>query len=402
MSALDRVQVLTDQGACGELSQDDDRDYLFRYGIGMPVTAQISLTMAVRDMPFLHRTLHPVFQMNLPEGYVLEQLRHRLAKTTTLNPMLLLALTGSGSPIGRVRVHSPALDTLLDRSAMPRGERLAELLAWDGAEDLFSQLVDKYILRAGISGIQPKVLVPEDMASDPKATLLMPELIVKAGREDFPGLAINEFLCMDAARRAGMPVPEFFLSDNHKLFVMRRFDRGEHQQPLGFEDMAVLTGVGTEDKYNASYEKIARAIRLFCAPEQVQSSLRQFFDIVALSCMVGNGDAHLKNFGLLYADPLGADATLSPAYDIVNTTAYIPEDSLALTLAGSKSLFRSRLGILDLAKTCDVLEPRRRLRELIAAVEASLSANAVLAEEVPHVAAAMAHANGAFRQTFAG
>jgi len=402
VSALDRVQVLTDQGACGELSQDDDRDYLFRYGIGMPVTAQISLTMAVRDMPFLHRTLHPVFQMNLPEGYVLEQLRHRLAKTTTLNPMLLLALTGSGSPIGRVRVHSPALDTLLDRSAMPRGERLAELLAWDGAEDLFSQLVDKYILRAGISGIQPKVLVPEDMASDPKATLLMPELIVKAGREDFPGLAINEFLCMDAARRAGMPVPEFFLSDNHKLFVMRRFDRGEHQQPLGFEDMAVLTGVGTEDKYNASYEKIARAIRLFCAPEQVQSSLRQFFDIVALSCMVGNGDAHLKNFGLLYADPLGADATLSPAYDIVNTTAYIPEDSLALTLAGSKSLFRSRLGILDLAKTCDVLEPRRRLRELIAAVEASLSANAVLAEEVPHVAAAMAHANGAFRQTFAG
>jgi serine/threonine-protein kinase HipA len=401
VSALDRVQVLTDQDACGELSQDDDRDYLFRYGIGLSVKAQISLTMAVRDMPYLHRTLHPVFQMNLPEGYVLEQLRHRLAKTTTLNPMLLLALTGSGSPIGRVRVQSPALDTLLDRGAIPRGERLADLLAWDGAADLFTQLVDKYILRAGISGIQPKVLVPEDNAADPKATLLMPELIVKAGREDFPGLAINEFLCMDAARRAGMPVPEFFLSDNHKLFVMRRFDRGEHQQPLGFEDMAVLTGVGTEDKYNASYEKIARAIRLFCAPERVQSSLRQFFDIVALSCMVGNGDAHLKNFGLLYADPLGADATLSPAYDIVNTTAYIPEDSLALTLAGSKSLFRSRLGILDLAKTCDVVEPRKRLRELIAAVEASLSANAVLAEEVPQVAAAMAHASGAFRQTFA-
>jgi serine/threonine-protein kinase HipA len=402
VSAFDRVEVLTDQRACGELSQDVDRDYLFRYGIGMPVEAQISLTMAVRDMPYLHRTLHPVFQMNLPEGYVLEQLRHRLAKTTTLNPMLLLALTGSGSPIGRVRVQSPALDTLLDRGAMPRGERLADLLAWDGAADLFTQLVDKYILRAGISGIQPKVLVPEDRAADPNATLMMPELIVKAGREDFPGLAINEFLCMDAARRAGMPVPEFFLSDNHKLFVMRRFDRGEHQQPLGFEDMAVLTGVGTEEKYNASYEKIARAIRLFCAPQQVRSSLRQFFDIVALSCMVGNGDAHLKNFGLLYADPLGGDAALSPAYDIVNTTAYIPEDSLALTLAGSKSLFRSRLGILDLAKTCDVVEPRKRLRELVAAVEASLSANAVLAEKVPQVAAAMAQASGAFRQTFAG
>ncbi|MGI4836904.1 MAG: type II toxin-antitoxin system HipA family toxin [Janthinobacterium lividum] len=401
MSELDRVRVLTAQGACGELSQGRDGDYLFRYGIGVPDEAQISLTMAVRDMPYLNRTLHPVFQMNLPEGYVLEQLRHRLAKTATLDPMLLLALTGSGSPIGRVQVQSPALDALLDRGVMPRGERLADLLAWDGAEDLFTQLVDKYILRAGISGIQPKVLVPEDMTADPKATLLTPELIVKAGREDFPGLAINEFLCMDAARRAGMPVPAFFLSDNRKLFVMRRFDRDKHQQPLGFEDMAVLTGVGTEQKYGASYEKIARAIRLFCAPEQVQSSLRQFFDIVALSCMVGNGDAHLKNFGLLYTDPLGADAKLSPAYDIVNTTAYIPEDSLALTLDGSKSLFRSRLGILALAKTCDVVEPRQRLRDLIAAVEASLSANAALAGQVPQVAAAIAHCTGLFRQTFA-
>lgn len=402
MKAIDRVQVFSAQEPSGELSQDGDRDYLFRYGIGVDAGAQVSLTMAVRDMPYRFRALHPLFQMNLPEGYVLEQLRHRLAKTTPLNPMLLLALTGSGSPIGRVRVQSSALDTWLDRGAVPQGERLADLLAWDGTQDLFTELVDKYILRAGVSGVQPKVLVPEEMAADPKATLLTPELIVKAGREDFPGLAVNEFLCMDAARRAGMPVPEFFLSDNRKLFIMRRFDRDALQQPLGFEDMAVLTGVGTEEKYNASYEKIARAIRLFCAPEQVGTSLRQFFDIVALSCMVGNGDAHLKNFGLLYADPLGADARLSPAYDIVNTTAYIPEDSLALTLSGSKSLFQSRLGILDLAQACDVAQPRQRLRELTEAVEASLSANAGFADELPHIFAAIRYANGLFRQTFPG
>jgi serine/threonine-protein kinase HipA len=400
MNPLDRVQVSTPQGASGELSVDADQSYLFRYGLGVPDEAQVSLTMAVRDLPYAFRTLHPLFQMNLPEGYVLEQLRNRLAKTTPLSPMLLMALTGSGSPIGRISVQAPALDALLQRGPMPQGERLASILSWDGAEDLFAQLVDKYILRAGISGIQPKVLVPEDMAADPKATVLMPELIVKAGREDFPGLAINEFVCMDAARRAGMPVPEFYLSDNRQLFVMRRFDRDAQQQPLGFEDMAVLTGVGTEEKYNASYEKIARAIRLFCASEHVGHSLRQFFDIVALSCIVGNGDAHLKNFGLLYTDPLGADARLSPAYDIVNTTAYIPEDSLALTLAGSKSLFQSRLGIIDLAQVCEVHQPHQRLRGLIEAVEASLLANEALADEAPKVFEAIRYASGLYRNSF--
>ncbi|MFX6420794.1 HipA domain-containing protein, partial [Acinetobacter baumannii] len=85
-------------------------------------------------------------------------------------------------------------------------------------------------------------------------------------------------------------------------------------------------------------------VRLFCASEQVQASLAQLFAMVSLSCIVGNGDAHLKNFGLLYSDPTQRDARLAPAYDIVNTTAYIPEDVLALELAGNKSFFASRAG----------------------------------------------------------
>ena len=54
-----------------------------------------------------------IFQMNLPEGYVLEQLRNRLAKTVNVDPMLLLALSGSSSPIGRVQVRSETVDILL-------------------------------------------------------------------------------------------------------------------------------------------------------------------------------------------------------------------------------------------------------------------------------------------------
>ena len=92
--------------------------------------------------------------------------------------------------------------------------------------------------------------------------------------------------------------------------------------------------------------------------KHVRTSLDQLFDSVALSCIVGNGDAHLKNFGLLYSEPTQRDARLAPAYDIVNTTAYIPEDVLALDLAGNKSLFASRQGLLEFAHTCEIERPR--------------------------------------------
>ena len=172
-----------------------------------------------------------------------------------------------------------------------------------------------------------------------------------------------------------MAVPEFYLSANAKLFVMRRFDRDEQLNPIGFEDMAALMGLGAEQKYSKSYSAIAKAIRLFCPAQQVQNSLAQLFAIVTLSCIVGNGDAHLKNFGLLYSDPTQRDARLAPAYDIVNTTAYIPEDVLALTLAGNKSMFASRQGLLDFAETCGVAQPGEIIRKQLQALDDFASFN---------------------------
>jgi serine/threonine-protein kinase HipA len=86
MKPLDRVRIHTPQGESGELSLADSGDYLFRYGLDARPGSQISLTMAVRDAAFTSRTLHPVFQMNLPEGYVLGQLRNRLANPPPSTP----------------------------------------------------------------------------------------------------------------------------------------------------------------------------------------------------------------------------------------------------------------------------------------------------------------------------
>lgn len=393
------LTVATPEGSSGKILLSGE-DYLYRYQEDATAQASVSLLMPVRAEEYRHRSLHPIFQMNLPEGFVLEQLRNRLAKIVTVDPMLLLALSGSSSPIGRVMVSSKAVDALLARQHFA-GERLEEILTWDGTEDIFTGLVDKYILRAGISGVQPKVLVPEQFDSAPQRfTSKTSELIIKSGREEFPKLAINEFLCMSIAKEAGIPVPEFYLSDNAQLFVMRRFDRDAQLDPIGFEDMAALMGLSAEQKYSKSYAAIAKAIRLFCPAGHVQGSLEQLFAIVALSCIVGNGDAHLKNFGLLYSNPLLRDARLAPAYDIVNTTAYLSEDSLALDLAGNKSFFASRQGILDFAQVCDVAQPAEVIRRQLEAFERVLNRSSDLCEQAPHVVAAIRKSAAPFMQTF--
>ncbi|MFP3406419.1 Serine/threonine-protein kinase HipA [compost metagenome] len=393
------LRVATPGGESGTVFSSAD-DYLFRYREDASAHAAISLLMPLRLDEYRHRELHPIFQMNLPEGYVLEQLRNRLAKVVNVDPMLLLALSGSSSPIGRVAVSSSEVDALLRRQQFP-GERLDEILAWDGAEDIFAGLVDRYILRAGISGVQPKVLVPEDQSDAPQRfTSKTSDLIIKSGRDEFPGLAINEFLCMSVAKEVGIPVPEFYLSDNAKLFVMRRFDRDGQLNPIGFEDMAALMGLSAQQKYSKSYAAIAKAIRLFCPQDHVQGSLAQLFAMVSLTCIVGNGDAHLKNFGLLYSDPSQRDARLAPAYDIVNTTAYIPEDVLALDLGGNKSLFASRQGLMDFAVTCDVARPKEIICEQLQALEQVLARSAELCEQAPDVVRAIRQSAGPFISTF--
>jgi serine/threonine-protein kinase HipA len=398
---IDRLRVGTPQGGSGVLAKTDE-GYLFGYHADAPRAAEISLLMPHRLQQYTSRELHPIFQMNLPEGYVLERLRQRLAKATAIDPMLLLALTGRDAAIGRV--HVGALPELVEALAPTdqdgRGERLAQILAWDGAENLFEELARRYLFRTGVSGVQPKLLVPEARELDGKVSLATTDLIVKSGGTDYPGLAVNEFVCMSIARRAGIPVPEFFLSGNRQLFVMRRFDRTPDGRALGFEEMAVLMAKGADQKYEGSYEQVARFVSLFCSPDHRLPALRQLFDQIALSCILGNGDAHLKNFGVLYDDPTSQDVWFSPAYDLICTTAYIPDDSLALTLGGSKSLFASRVHLMDFARRCEVGSPRDRIHALLHAVEQGIDEHRALLDEEPVVREGIRQAFEGFASRF--
>ncbi|WP_066342343.1 type II toxin-antitoxin system HipA family toxin [Azohydromonas lata] len=391
-----QLQVHAPQGWCASLSHDASGYWLSTPGT--QPTTEVCLSMPHRARPYESRELPPIFQMNLPEGRVLEAIRYRLAKTTAVDPMLLLSLTGAKAPIGRLRCLLDN-DSAKDGVAEP-GESLAQILAWDGAQDLFDELFDKYVMSSGISGVQPKVLVPEATLKGGKVTTLTNNLIVKSGQDEFPHLAVNEFVCMSIAREAGLRTPEFFLSDNRQLFVMRRFDRTADGAPLGFEDFAVLTGRTPLQKYEGSYEMVAKAVRLYADAAHLRRSLRELFSSVALSCMLGNGDAHLKNFGLTYTWPGSGDVQLSPAFDIVNTTLYLPGDTLALKLAGGKSIFAARLGLVDLARACEVSDPAAVIDTLIEAAHVVVFTHHDLLKEAPGLEEALMHGVHQFEQGF--
>lgn len=307
----------------------DQRQYVFAYDqAAESPAAQVSLTMPVRLESWLSRDLHPVFQMNLPEGALLEAIRRAIAKLAGEDDLTILRVTG-GNQIGRNRFSLPE-DTA--PGMVETAESLDDLLSYPETEELFHDLLSKYALRSGVSGVQPKVM----LNATERGTATVGGYIVKSWGADYPQLAANEFFCMTAAKRAGLPVPEFHLSENGGLFVMKRFDLADSDgSPLGFEDMCSLQALGTAQKYSSTYERIARSIKDFVSGEFLQAAREQFFASLVLSCMIRNGDAHLKNFGVLYDRP-GQPVSLAPVYDMVTTVAYIPRDVPALSLTGAK------------------------------------------------------------------
>jgi serine/threonine-protein kinase HipA len=97
----------------------------------------------------------------------------------------------------------------------------------------------------------------------------------------------------------------------------------------------VLTGRGTDAKYDGSYEEIARVIKDVIAPPFRKEALRTLFAAVVMNHFLKNGDGHLKNYGILYENDY-TDARLAPVYDVITTTVYIQKDIPALKLGDSK------------------------------------------------------------------
>ncbi|MBR1165186.1 type II toxin-antitoxin system HipA family toxin [Bradyrhizobium elkanii] len=170
--------------------------------------------------------------------------------------------------------------------------------------------------------------------------------IVKLPSQQYPGVPENEYSMMTLAKAMGMDVPDLELLDLEAIdglpegigevkgqaMAIRRFDRGE-KGPVHIEDFAQVFSIYPEGKYeHATYRRIAGVLGI----ETGDADIAEFIRRLVFSTLIGNADMHLKNWSLIYTD--GKTPTLSPAYDLLSTIPYIPDDAMALKYSRTKKM----------------------------------------------------------------
>lgn len=338
MANIDVYVQSKNVGLLAKTAQLDDFSEKHSFTYLAEAKQALSLLMPVRRETYDYPGLHPIFQMNLPEGYLREYLERATAKAFGSDDLTILTLLGNNQ-IGRLQYR-------LEGEGSEEGvEKAPELSAILTSEDsgLFDQLMTRFALRSGVAGVQPKMLLDASRITD-KSTVNLSSYVVKTWGPEFPHLACNEYTCLMLCKYSGLDVPEFYISDNAKLFVSKRFDINEDGEALGFEDFCVLQAKSTKQKYDASLESCANTIKQFVSPELLAKALADFFKLTVINVLVRNGDAHLKNCGIIYNDlaqyeqgtmPM-QQRQFSPVFDVVSTLPYIKNDTMALTLSGSK------------------------------------------------------------------
>lgn len=263
--------------------------------------------------------LHPFFQHLGTEGWLREQ-QARVAHIDQDDDLGLLLRYGADC-IGAVSVHRPAGD------AIPAP--IAEATASPGRT---------------VSGVQRKVLVIKaaDGTFQPAGSTGPAPFIAKFNSERLPTLVRNERLALlwTAAVLGKREVTEFSVAPiatiGEAALVVTRFDRTADGQKLRLEDCAQILckprGADYGGKYDAAYEDVATIIKTHSSRPAID--LARFFRRLVAFAIVGNCDAHLKNFSLLETP---AGLRLSPVYDVVNTAIYDGFDqTLGLSINGAK------------------------------------------------------------------
>ena len=303
----------------------------------------VSLTMTQKGMDgYSSSPLHPIFAQNLPEGFNRRLITEKLTRYAKVNDMYLLALQGDQS-VGilsyKSELNSPVSESL----------NLSDILSYRSKEPLFTQLLDKYYLKTSLAGMQPKVSIPNANTVQTDRAVPQKDLIVKSFDAEFPLLTVNEFVCMQAARHCGLEPPKTYLSENLETYVVERFDRSSDGTKLGYEDFTTLMkkSNGPNAKYTSSYETLLKATYLYTSSV---AEVEKMYKYIVFNCLIGNGDAHLKNFALQYSPDM-KNIFVSPPFDLTHTLIYESIDhKMVLKLAGSKA-FPDRSHLIKLAES---------------------------------------------------
>jgi serine/threonine-protein kinase HipA len=299
----------------------------------------LSASLRVQRERFSNGLTRPFFEGLLPEGAIREQVarEHRLSAQ---NAFGLLAEIGAECAGAVVVVPSGQEPARTDVSSVRwlSDDELADALANLPAHPLGGGTD----VRVSLGGVQEKLIVvrtPDGRTGQPLNGAASTH-IIKPSAAAFSDIATNEAFCLRVARCCGLRTASLETIDigGTSCLVVERFDRTITDDMrivrLHQEDLCQALGVLPEGKYeDEGGPSIADVVATLRAVSSAPAAdVLTLLRAVAINHLVGNSDAHGKNFALLYDPSTGA--RLAPLYDVVSTAVYDVTPRMAMSIGG--------------------------------------------------------------------
>jgi serine/threonine-protein kinase HipA len=345
----------------GRLRFDYEEEYR---GTASATPLSVSMPKSVRSHP--DAAIAPWLWGLLPDNQaVLERWARDFHASPS--PFSLLSTAIGSDCAGAVRFALPdAVEEVMARPGTVRwltdedvAQRLREL-----QEDTTAWLGREFTGQFSLAGAQAKTaLLHQDgrwgVPSGSAATshILKPAV---AGLDDHD---LNEHLCLDAARRAGLVVARTRVARfvDRSAIVVDRYDRqpvGDRLLRVHQEDVCQALGVHPARKYQnqggPSPRDVARLLREVIPPRLAEEVVWRFFDALAWNWLIAGTDGHAKNYSLLLA---GGNVRLAPLYDIASALPYGTHERklrFAMKIGGSYDVYSRRNRWGEAARDLDV------------------------------------------------
>ncbi len=330
----------------GTLEQDDSGLVLFGYSpkwLAKKEAYPLSRMLPLQPAVFRGKAARPFFAGILPE----EEPRRKIASIFGIserNDFAMLERIG-GECAGAVALLPEEISPPVPGEIQLRKLSEAELRRIVAELPRRPLMVGEEGVRLSLAGAQDKlpVVVRDEqiflpLGNTPSSHIIKPE------PERFPGLVANELFCMNLAKAVGLNVPdaESRRVGESECIVVQRYDRIPNADGtitrLHQEDFCQALGFPPERKYQQEGGPLLRDCILLLREWSTTPVLdiRDFVDGLIFNVLIGNADAHGKNYSLLYE---GTTRRLAPFYDLVCTLAW-PElsQTLSMKIGKGKSL----------------------------------------------------------------
>ncbi|HVB01053.1 MAG TPA: HipA domain-containing protein [Acidimicrobiales bacterium] len=303
---------------------------LDRYPLGTPL---LSLSLPVSARRYPQGVVRPFFDGLLPEG----ESRRSIARDVHISEGDTYGLIRAlGKDCAGAVVIQPKDDPPPPHPTTTTAEALSETEIGALVRNLRgAPLGVGGRVRISLAGVQEKLVLTRmpdgswgrPVDGTPTTHILKPEIAT------YPNTVENETFCMRMAKHLGLDVATVETTEigGRKLIVVTRYDRtvgaNGSVERIHQEDFCQATGLSPETKYEEdggpSLQRIAGILASFAAPE----SLERLLEAVTVNAMIGNGDAHAKNFSLMHNK--SGMLALAPLYDLM-CTLYYGDDRLAM------------------------------------------------------------------------